>query len=67
MAQRVASTQTHLATFVLALRVTGIVLCELRGCIEDCQCLKDLADEVLPSMLKAKIAEICDGYLTGLR
>jgi hypothetical protein len=63
MVDRVVSAQTHIGTFVLALRVTGVVLCELHGCISDCQCLKDLADEIVPSMLKAEISRICDGYL----
>lgn len=63
MVDRVISAHTQISTFVLALRVTGIVLCELHGCINDCQCLKDLADETAPPMLKAKISQICDGYL----
>lgn len=63
MVDRVVSAQTQIPTLVLALRVTGIVLCELHGCISECQCLKDLADETVPTMLEARITKICDGYL----
>jgi hypothetical protein len=63
MVDRVISAHTQISTVVLALRVTGIILCELHGCITGCQCLKDLADETAPAMLKAKITQICDDYL----
>jgi hypothetical protein len=63
MVDRVVSAQTQIGTVVLTLRVTGIVLCELNGCLSGCQCLKDFADETVPTMLKARIAEVCDGYL----
>jgi len=66
MIDRVTSAQTQIGTLVLALRVTGIVLCELHGCVNECQCLKDLADETVPTMLKSRITEIWDGYLATI-
>jgi len=65
MVDQVISAQTQISTMVLALRVTGIVLCELHGRLSDCQCLKDLADETVPATLKARITQICDGYLAS--
>ncbi len=65
MVDRVISAQTQISTMVLVLRVTGIVFCELHGRLSDCRCLKDLADETVPAMLKARITEICDRYLTS--
>lgn len=62
---RVANLHSQVSTVVLALRLTGISLCELHGCIEDCQCLEDLADGTAPEMLKARIALICDDFLAG--
>ena len=63
MVDRVFAAHTQLDTVVLAIRVAGIVLCELHGCIADCQCLKDLADETGPALLTSKIAQVCDSYL----
>jgi hypothetical protein len=63
MVDRVLAAHTQLDTVVLAMRVAGIVLCELHGCITGCQCLKDLADETGPALLTFKIAQVCDGYL----
>ena len=58
-----ASTNAEADTVILAMRVAGIVLCELHGCIASCQCLKDLAEETGSVLLTAKIIQICDEYL----
>jgi hypothetical protein len=63
MVDRVIAAHTQPDTVILAMRVTGIVLCELHGCITGCQCLKDLADESGPALLTSKIAQVCDSYL----
>jgi hypothetical protein len=63
MVDQVVAARTQPDTIVLAIRVTGIVLCELHGCITSCQCLEDLTDETGPGLLTSKITQICDGYL----
>ncbi len=64
LVDRVITADTQAEAVVLAMRVTGIALCEFRGWLTHCQCLKDLADETVPAQLEGKVLEVSDGYLT---
>lgn len=63
MVSRVQGLDKQVASVVLSMRVTGIIVCEIHGRLGSCQCLKDLADEVVPNVLQAKLDGVCYGYL----
>lgn len=65
LVDRVTAADTPVASVVAAMRVSGIILCELHGCVATCQSLRDLARETAPDLLRSTIDEVCDGYLTG--
>jgi hypothetical protein len=60
---RLQTVQGQAASTVLTMRVAGIALCEIRGRLSDCQCLKDIADEILPNELKSGLDRVCNNYL----
>lgn len=60
---RVGVARQQTDKLVLTIRITGIALCEMRGRLGDCQCLKDLADDVVPGALEAKLDQVCETYL----
>jgi hypothetical protein len=62
---RVTAADTPVDSVVAAMRVAGIILCELHGCIASCQSLRDLARDTAPALLRARIDQVCDGYLLG--
>ena len=63
LVNHVGAAQGQIDSVVLAMRVTGIVLCQTHGHLRSCQCLKDLADETVPTMLEAKLDQVCNSYL----
>jgi len=65
LVDRVTTADTPVDAVVAAMRVTGIILCELHGCLAGCQSLRDLARETAPALLRSRIDEVCDGYLLG--
>jgi hypothetical protein len=65
MVGRALCAQTQADTMVRAIRVAGIILCVLHNCVESCQCLKDLTEEVGLPKLRAAITQICEGYLVS--
>jgi hypothetical protein len=65
LVDRVAAADTPVDTVVAAMRVAGIILCELHGYVTNCQSLRDLARETAPALLRSRIDEICDEYLSG--
>jgi len=62
---RVAAPDTPVDSVVAAMRVAGIILCEVHGYIVGCQSLRDLARETAPAALRSTIDQVCDGYLLG--
>ena len=47
------------------LRVYGISLCVIHGCLESCQCLKDVCEETALPQLQGLINQTCDRLLVG--
>lgn len=65
LVDRVTAADTPVDTVVAAMRVAGVILCELHGSIASCQSLRDLARETDPALLRSRIDQVCDGYLLG--
>jgi hypothetical protein len=49
------------------LRACGISLCVIHGCLESCQCLKDLCEDTELPQLQNVIKESLDRFLVGPR
>ena len=63
LVDRVTAADTPVDSVVAAMRVAGIILCELHGSIASCQSLRDLARDTAPALLRSRIDQVCEGYL----
>jgi hypothetical protein len=63
MIKRVDVARQQIDKLVLTMRFAGIALCGMHSRLGDCQCLKDLADDVVPEMLEGKLDQVCEDYL----
>lgn len=62
---RAITVHSPTATIVRGLRVSGIALCAIHGCLESCQCLKDVCEETALPQLQDLINQTCDRFLLG--
>jgi hypothetical protein len=62
--RQVNAISSPLGATVNGLRVSGIILCMVNNCIEDCQCLKDFAEDFGVPVLQSAMDAACSRFFS---